>query len=59
MISKSFLLFTFYNEVGIIKAWAVLLTGRPVVAVFEATSYAVIVMSHMKQAVYMELTNCK
>lgn len=57
MISKSFLLFIFYNEVGIIKAWAVPLTGRPVVAMFEATSYAAIVMSHMKQAVYMELAN--
>lgn len=28
------------------------------VAMFEATSYAVIVMSHIKQAVYMELVNC-
>lgn len=59
MISKSFLLFIFYKEVGIIKAWVVLLTGRPAVAMFEATSYAMIVMSHMKQAVYMELANCK
>lgn len=36
-----------------------LLTGCPVVVMFEATSYAVTVMSHIKQAVYMELVNCR